>query len=166
MLIIILSGKECGMRTVVGSSRSPYNEPHYYFKVERIYIYTVYILCIYMPRTNEERAFSIIRPPCCCCCCCRYDQFVKRANLENERCQVFAHRASPTPAPRSRLRECCQSLPVTFEIRVTRARYWLTHTVQQCMYLTGARGGGDSRDNACNSHGHSLERRGRGRRDE
>jgi len=35
----------------------------------------------------------------------RYDQFVKRAKLDNKLCQVIAHRASPTPAPRSRLRE-------------------------------------------------------------
>ncbi|CAM9329930.1 unnamed protein product [Scytosiphon promiscuus] len=32
-----------------------------------------------------------------------YDQFVKRAKLDNRQCQVIAHRASPTPAPRSRL---------------------------------------------------------------
>ncbi|CAM9142806.1 unnamed protein product [Hapterophycus canaliculatus] len=31
-----------------------------------------------------------------------YDQFVKRSKLENAQCQVIAHRASPTPAPRSR----------------------------------------------------------------
>eukprot|EP00903_Cladosiphon_okamuranus_P009289 g8863.t1 len=32
-----------------------------------------------------------------------YDQFVKRAKLDTKQYQVIAHRASPTPAPRSRL---------------------------------------------------------------